>query len=123
MARRRTSENSNLLLAALPSDDLDRLLPCLVARSFEIKHVLYEPGNPIPLTQEFVAMMLGASRPSVTIVAGTLQNAGLIRYRRGHVTVVDREGLEGASCECYQTATTLLRKSTDGNGHKLLGVR
>jgi CRP-like cAMP-binding protein len=65
-----------------------------------------------PMTQEFVAMMLGASRPSVTLVAGTLQTAGLISYRRGHVTVVDREGLEAAACECYHTTTALLRRST-----------
>jgi CRP-like cAMP-binding protein len=61
-----------------------------------------------PLTQEFAATMLGTSRPTVTVVAGTLQRAGLITYRRGHVTIVDREGLESASCECYQTATDLL---------------
>jgi len=62
-----------------------------------------------PLTQEFVAMMLGASRPTVTLVAGTLQKSGLITYRRGHVTIVNREKLESASCECYRTATNLLR--------------
>jgi CRP-like cAMP-binding protein len=61
-----------------------------------------------PLTQEFVAMMLGASRPTVTVVAGILQKAGLITYHRGHVTIVDREKLESASCECYRTATDLL---------------
>lgn len=55
-----------------------------------------------PLTQEFVAMMLGVSRPSVTIVAGVLQKAGLITYRRGHLTILDREKLEAASCECYR---------------------
>jgi CRP-like cAMP-binding protein len=66
-----------------------------------------------PLTQEFVAMMLGASRPTVTVVAGTLQKAGLITYHRGHVTIVDRETLESASCECYRTATELLRSVTD----------
>ena len=65
-----------------------------------------------PLTQEFAAMMLGTSRPTVTLVAGTLQKAGLIKYHRGHVTVVDRENLEAASCECYQTATDLLRAVT-----------
>jgi CRP-like cAMP-binding protein len=65
-----------------------------------------------PLTQEFAAMMLGTSRPTVTVVAGTLQKAGLIKYHRGHVTVVDRETLEAASCECYQTATDLLRAVT-----------
>ena len=61
-----------------------------------------------PLTQEFVAMMLGAARPTVTVVAGTLQKAGLITYRRGKVTIVDRRKLESASCECYRTATNLL---------------
>ena len=65
-----------------------------------------------PLTQEFVAMMLGRSRPTVTVVAGTLQKAGLITYHRGHVTIVDREKLESASCECYRTATVLLKKVT-----------
>jgi CRP-like cAMP-binding protein len=65
-----------------------------------------------PLTQEFAAMMLGTSRPTVTVVAGTLQKAGLIKYHRGHVTVVDREQLEAASCECYQTATDLLTAVT-----------
>jgi CRP-like cAMP-binding protein len=60
-------------------------------------------ADEFPLTQEFVAMMLGVSRPSVTIVAGTLQKAGLITYHRGHLKIVDRERLEGASCECYRT--------------------
>ncbi len=61
-----------------------------------------------PLTQEFVAMMLGASRPTVTVVAGTLQHAGLITYHRGQVTIVDRKKLEAASCECYRTSKQLL---------------
>jgi CRP-like cAMP-binding protein len=65
-----------------------------------------------PLTQEFVAMMLGAARPTVTLVAGTLQKAGLITYRRGHVTIVDGRKLESASCECYRTATNLLTAVT-----------
>jgi CRP-like cAMP-binding protein len=65
-----------------------------------------------PLTQEFAAMMLGTSRPTVTVVAGTLQKSGLIIYHRGHVTIVDRENLEAASCECYQTATDLLTAVT-----------
>jgi CRP-like cAMP-binding protein len=67
-----------------------------------------------PLTQEFVAMMLGASRPTVTVVAGTLQKAGLIKYRHGRVTIVDRKHLEAASCECYRAATDLLKGVTDG---------
>jgi CRP-like cAMP-binding protein len=64
------------------------------------------------LTQEFAAMMLGAARPTVTLVAGTLQRAGLITYRRGRVTILDREQLESASCECYQAATRLLQSVT-----------
>ncbi len=69
-------------------------------------------SDDFPLTQEFVAMMLGASRPTVTIVAGTLQKAGLITYRRGQVTIVDRQGLEAASCECYRATTDLLNAVT-----------
>jgi len=65
-----------------------------------------------PLTQEFVAIMLGASRPTVTVVAGTLQGAGLITYHRGIIRILDREKLEEVSCECYQTATELLRLVT-----------
>jgi len=71
-------------------------------------------SDEFPLTQEFAAMMLGASRPTVTVVAGTLQRAGLIKYRHGHVTIVDRENLEAASCECYRAATNLLNTVTDG---------
>jgi CRP-like cAMP-binding protein len=65
-----------------------------------------------PLTQEFVAMMLGATRPTVTVVAGALQRDDLIAYHRGHVTIVDRAGLERASCECYKIASTLLNGVT-----------
>ena len=68
-----------------------------------------------PLTQEFVAMMLGASRPTVSIVAGTLQKAGLITYHRGHVTILDGRKLEAASCECYRAVTNLLRGVTTGS--------
>jgi hypothetical protein len=56
-------------------------------------------ADQFPLTQEFVAMMLGATRPTVALVAGTLQKAGLIRYHRGLVTVLDREKLESTSCD------------------------
>jgi len=65
-----------------------------------------------PLTQEFAAMMLGTSRPTVTVVAGTLQRAGLITYHRGRLTIVNRKNLEAASCECYRTATDLLKAVT-----------
>jgi CRP-like cAMP-binding protein len=54
------------------------------------------------LTQEFLAQMLGVRRPTVTAVAGILQKAGLISYHRGTLTVLDRKGMEAASCECYE---------------------
>ncbi|BCO28027.1 hypothetical protein MIZ03_2920 [Rhodoferax lithotrophicus] len=53
------------------------------------------------MTQELVASMLGVRRESVTDAAGHLQNMGYIRYRRGHIAVVDRAGLEKSACECY----------------------
>ncbi|HEX8155379.1 MAG TPA: Crp/Fnr family transcriptional regulator [Thermoanaerobaculia bacterium] len=55
-----------------------------------------------PLTHEFLGQMLGVRRATVTIIAGALQQAGLIEYRRGVVRILDVERLEEASCECYQ---------------------
>jgi CRP-like cAMP-binding protein len=54
------------------------------------------------LTQQFVSQMLGVRRPSVTVVAGALQKAGLIKYSRGKMTILNRKGLEAGACECYQ---------------------
>ena len=54
------------------------------------------------LTQQFVSQMLGVRRPSVTVVAGGLQRAGLIKYSRGKMTILNRKGLEAGACECYQ---------------------
>jgi CRP-like cAMP-binding protein len=59
-------------------------------------------GNTIRLTHEFLSQMLGVSRPTVTVVAHTLQKAGLIRYHRGQVEILDRPGLEARACECYE---------------------
>jgi CRP-like cAMP-binding protein len=60
-------------------------------------------SDEIPLTQEIFSEMLGVQRTTVTTIARSLQTAGLIKYRRGRVEIVDRLGLENASCECYQT--------------------
>jgi len=57
-----------------------------------------------PLTHEFLATMLGSRRSGVTIAASTLQKAGFIHYERGHVAILDRAGLEDATCECYALA-------------------
>jgi CRP-like cAMP-binding protein len=56
----------------------------------------------LPVTQEFIAQMLGVHRPGVTIVALNLKEAGIINYRRGEITICDRARLEKASCKCYE---------------------
>ncbi len=66
-------------------------------------------GGPVlKLTQEFLAQMIGSQRTTVTAVAGTLQDRGLIRYARGTVRILDRAGLEQATCECYPVTRKLL---------------
>jgi CRP-like cAMP-binding protein len=59
------------------------------------------PADELVMTQELIANMLGVRREGVTEAAGNVQRAGLIEYRRGHITVIDRVGLEARSCECY----------------------
>ena len=61
-------------------------------------------------THEFVAGHLGVNRTSVTLAAAELQRAGLITYRRGVVSIIDREGLEGPSCECYGAIRDRMRR-------------
>ncbi len=58
-------------------------------------------SDEFPLTQEFLGQMLGVRRPTVSLTGSALQRAGLIRYSRGRITIVDRRGLEEVSCECY----------------------
>jgi CRP-like cAMP-binding protein len=59
------------------------------------------PTNELIMTQELVANALGVRREGVTEAAGNLQRAGIISYRRGHISVIKRAGLEAGSCECY----------------------
>jgi Mn-dependent DtxR family transcriptional regulator len=60
-------------------------------------------GDVFPMTQDFLAQMLGVRRATVSLSARLLQEAGLIRYTRGRITVLDREGLHAAACTCYDT--------------------
>ena len=59
-------------------------------------------SDSFPLTHEFLSQMLGVHRPTVTVAAGILQKAGLVEYSRGTITILDRKGLEAASCNCYR---------------------
>ena len=63
-------------------------------------------SDELVMTQELIANMLGVRREGVSVAAHRLQEAGLIRYRRGRITIVDRPGLERAVCECYQVVKT-----------------
>ena len=66
------------------------------------------------LTQEFLATMLGTRRTSVTLAAGSLQQSGLIEYRRGHIRILDQERLQSAACECYPIVRNLVDESSGG---------
>lgn len=68
------------------------------------------PSDSLTMTQELIANMLGVRREGVTEAAGNLQRAGLIRYSRGHIEVLDRPGLERAVCECYDVVRTEFRR-------------
>ncbi|MEO6422539.1 MAG: Crp/Fnr family transcriptional regulator [Candidatus Nitrotoga sp.] len=67
-------------------------------------------SNELIMTQELIASMLGVRREGITEAAGNLKNAGFINYRRGHITVLDRSGLETLACECYQ----VIKKKSEG---------
>jgi CRP-like cAMP-binding protein len=64
------------------------------------------PENELTMTQELISHMLGVRREGITEAAGKLQRAGLIHYNRGHITILDRPGLEARVCECYQVVKT-----------------
>ena len=68
------------------------------------------PSNELVMTQELIASMLGVRREGITETAGELQRAGLISYRRGHITVLNRAGLEARACECYNVVKKEFRR-------------
>ncbi len=77
------------------------------------------PSNELIITHEMVASILGVRREGITEAAGKLQRAGLIRYRRGHITVLERSGLETRACECYTVVKKELnRLLTDVRYHQ-----
>ncbi len=72
------------------------------------------PSSELLMTQEMVAGMFGVRRESITEAAGKLQRAGLISYRRGHISALDRAGLEAGSCECYALVRREMDRLLDG---------
>jgi CRP-like cAMP-binding protein len=76
------------------------------------------PSQELVITQELVASMLGVRREGITESAGRLQDAGFIRYRRGHITVLDRNGLEALACECYGVVRAEMTRLLSDVGHR-----
>jgi CRP-like cAMP-binding protein len=76
----------------------------------------------LPLTHEFIATMLGTRRAGVTETACKLKEAGLISYKRGDVTIVDRAGLEAVSCECYPLVKKEFTRLVGADGHARRGA-
>ena len=73
----------------------------------------FADSDELMLTQDFLAQMLGVRRPSVSLVANTLQKADLIKYRRGRIHVLDINGLKKGACECYATVKAHYQRLLD----------
>lgn len=110
---RRNSQFQALLLryASLLIAQISQVAVCNALHTIEerlarwlLMSALRTESENLPLTQEFISHMLGVRRAGVTVAARTLQSAGLIRYNRGEITILDHDGLEGAACECYQNS-------------------
>ncbi|KJH73419.1 Crp/Fnr family transcriptional regulator [Aliterella atlantica] len=76
-------------------------------------------GDEFPLTHEFLSQMLGVRRAGVSEVASRLQNAGFMSYRYGKIVILDRNGLEATSCECYETIKAEFERLIGGNNYGL----
>jgi len=74
------------------------------------------PSSELTMTQELIASMLGVRREGITEAAGNLQREGLISYRRGHITVIDRAGLQRHACECYEVVKKEIHRLLDDAG-------
>lgn len=96
----RSTQALNAQVSQTAACNAHHTLPERLARWLLMAHDRAE-SDELPLTQEFLSMMLGVRRAGVSVVANTLQQAGTISYHRGRVVVTDRQGLEAASCECY----------------------
>ena len=81
--------------------------PGRAAHDYTKSHARFVRGV---MTQEVIANMVGGRRESVTVAAGHLQDVGLIHYSRGHIKILDREGLEKVVCECYKIVNTELNR-------------
>lgn len=105
--RSHTLRNLVLLSSELATAQMQQIAACNALHSAEARLCRWIlqvrdriDGDVIALTQDFLAQMLAVRRPTVTLIAQKLQAAGLIRYRRGRITITDREGLEKLACEC-----------------------
>lgn len=116
---RSAAAQSITLQAALAGADQMNLLQaqqsaaCFISHNLEARLARWllrcrdlTDSDDLALTQEFLSLMLGVRRTSVSLVAGNLQQAGLISYRRGHIRIRDLDGLRDAACECYYTVRT-----------------
>ncbi|HEX4744020.1 MAG TPA: Crp/Fnr family transcriptional regulator [Candidatus Limnocylindria bacterium] len=80
-------------------------------------------GAELELTQEYLAMMIGVQRPTVTLAAGTFQRDGLMDYRRGKIRIRDAAALEARSCECYEIVRDEHRRLLDHDGHYMAALK
>ena len=81
------------------------------------------PTNELTITHELIASMLGVRREGITEAAGNLQREGMIRYHRGHITVIDRTGLESRACECYHVVRKEFRRLfSDIHNHQKIAL-
>ena len=119
----RTLRNLVLLSSELEIAQMQQIAACNALHSAEARLCRWIlqvrdriDGDVIALTQDFLAQMLAVRRPTVTLIAQKLQNAGLIRYRRGRIAITDHDGLEKLACECVGEIRNKTRQILSGLG-------